>query len=145
MVTGDQGLNLNEQESHVALWSVISAPLILGNDPQNMSEFEKKLILNSEIISINQDPSGQGTLYKDEDQIQIWKKHLSNGDVAILFINLDVDKSRRVNYNLSEFKPKVKIKAWDVINKKNIRLKQNHFVRILEPHACGFIVLTEKR
>ena len=41
LVTGDQGLNEEEQKSHFALWCVMSAPLMLGNDPRNMTEEER--------------------------------------------------------------------------------------------------------
>ena len=38
MVTGDQGLTLDQQRVHFALWCIMSSPLILGNDPRNMSD-----------------------------------------------------------------------------------------------------------
>jgi alpha-galactosidase len=42
LVTGNQGLTNEEQKAHFALWCIMSSPLILGNDPRNMSAEEKK-------------------------------------------------------------------------------------------------------
>jgi alpha-galactosidase len=60
LVTGEQGLTADEQQTHFALWCIMSAPLMLGNDPRAMKPAEKQLLLNREAIAINQDPTGQG-------------------------------------------------------------------------------------
>ena len=46
LVTGEQGLNFEEQKTHFALWCIMSAPLFLGNDPRNMTDEEKSINLN---------------------------------------------------------------------------------------------------
>ena len=145
LVTGDQGLSVREQESHFALWSIITAPLMLGNDPRNMDDSEKKLILNREIIAINQDPGEQGILYKNVDNAQIWKKRLSNGDLALLLLNLDPEESKEVKVDFKEFDLPQKLNIRDVINHKNLKYRNNEFSRLLEPHACKFILVSGKR
>ncbi|MCB0479701.1 MAG: glycoside hydrolase family 27 protein, partial [Crocinitomicaceae bacterium] len=57
LVTGDNGLSFIEQRSHFALWCIMSAPLILGNDVRKISDKEKEIILNKEAISINREPT----------------------------------------------------------------------------------------
>ena len=72
MVTGNQGLSLDEQKSHFALWCIMSSPLILGNDPRNMTNDEKGIIMNKRAISINQDPTEQGKRIKKEGNVEVW-------------------------------------------------------------------------
>jgi len=42
LVMGAQGLTQSEQDVHFALWCIMSAPLMLGNDPLHMTDAEKK-------------------------------------------------------------------------------------------------------
>lgn len=144
LVTGNRGINDKEQESHFALWSIISSPLMLGNDPRNMSEAEKKLVLNKEIIAVNQDPREQGILYKNVDNTQIWKKSLSNGDIAILLLNLDPSIARKIEVNFTELGLSGKLKGRDLINQKKINPGKIVFSKVLEPHECFFFTVRGK-
>jgi len=87
LVVGEQGLTVEEQKVHFALWCIMTAPLMLGNDPRNMHEYEKDLLTNKECINIDQDPSEQGRKIFSENGFEVWRKKMSNGDNAILIIN----------------------------------------------------------
>ncbi len=60
LAIGNQGLTPMQQKAHFALWCIMSSPLMLGNDPRNMSPEEKEMILNREAIAVDQDPTEQG-------------------------------------------------------------------------------------
>ena len=120
MVTGNQGLSDNEQISHIALWSIITAPMMLGNDPRHLQPVEKKMLLNHEVISINQDPSEQGRLVVDKDEYQIWRKTLSNGSTAYLLLNIS-NHRRKVSLLFKDFNIAPKSEIRDVVNKINIK------------------------
>ena len=87
MVTGHPELTDEEQKAHVALWSVMTSPLFLGNDPRNMTPQELALLTNKEIIAVNQDPTEQGVRIFTLDGAEIWMKKLANGDAALLLLN----------------------------------------------------------
>ena len=74
MVTGEQGLSINEQKAHFALWCIMSSPLILGNDPRFMNQAEREIILNKEAIGVNQDSTEQGFRISKSGDAEIWKK-----------------------------------------------------------------------
>ena len=143
MVTGNQGLSDPEQEAHFALWCIMSSPLILGNDPGNMNQFERDLITNKEMIAINQDPAGQGVIIKENDNSQIWMKKLSNGSVALLLLNLNTNSRQDVSINLKEIGFSRKSKIRDVINHKDLSTSSKSVTRSLEPHNCSFLMLTQ--
>jgi len=141
LVTGEQGLTVTEQVTHFALWSVISAPLILGNDPRQMSAEEKKLLLNKEIIEVNQDPGEQGILIDTKNEIQIWKKDLTNGKTAILLININPVKNQNLTIDLNEYGLIKGSNIRDIINGKEIKLKKGRlFETMLLPHECAFLL-----
>ncbi len=87
---GNKGLSINEARAHFTMWCVLAAPLITGNDLSNMSKEIKEILTNKELIAINQDALGkQGFKIYDEGNFEIWQKPLSNGDMAICFLNLE--------------------------------------------------------
>ena len=56
---GNGGMSLIEYKTHFGLWSITKAPLIIGCDITTMTEDIKKILTNSEVIAINQDPLGE--------------------------------------------------------------------------------------
>ena len=84
----DSRLTADEQYSHVSLWSLLSAPLLIGCDLATLDRFTHNLLCNNEIIAVNQDALGrQADCLYDCDGIQIWGKELSDGSYAAGIFN----------------------------------------------------------
>lgn len=143
MVTGNQGLTDDEQQSHFALWCIMSSPLFLGDDPRNMDQFEKELISNREMIAVNQDPTEQGFLFENNADSQIWMKKLQNGKVALLLLNLNTKTELDVIFDLKKAGFSGKVKVRDILNKKDPGIVKKSLRRTLEPHACSFLILSQ--
>ncbi len=80
--------HLTEAKSHFALWSMLSAPLLIGYDLRNAPQPLMDILGNSDIIAVNQDPAGnQAVLAYDTDDVQILVKTLSNGHKAVAIFN----------------------------------------------------------
>lgn len=56
---GNFGLSHDQQESQMALWAIMAAPLLMSNDLRNICPRSKELLQNRHIIAINQDPLGK--------------------------------------------------------------------------------------
>ncbi|HLN54964.1 MAG TPA: glycoside hydrolase family 27 protein [Bacteroidales bacterium] len=99
---GNGGMTTEEYRTHFSLWCMLAAPLIAGNDIQNMSEDTKSILLNKEMIAIDQDTLGrQATCYRDINGYQIWVKGLSNNEKAICLVNkTDEKKSVLVDFSM---------------------------------------------
>ena len=102
IVTGEHGLNQKEQESHFALCCVMSSPLMLGNDPRNMSDEEKEIVLNADCIAIDQDATEQGRRIKVDGDAEIWAKKLTGGRVAVLLLNRNGEKTLPLTLDVSD-------------------------------------------
>lgn len=139
LVTGDQGLSLEEQKSHFALWCIMSSPLILGNDPRNMTKDEKEIIMNKLAISINQDPTEQGKRIKKDGYIEIWLKQLKNKKKAVLVINRNRSDSVKYTLNKQELGLKVKHNITEVYSGAKLHAHKKNIEFILNPHACIFL------
>lgn len=96
---GNGGQTEHEYRSHFAIWSMMSAPLMAGNDIRDMDSLSKNILCNKEAVAINQDPLGRSAFrFIQFNGIDILVKPLSNGDVAFLFINRNNFKID-LNYN----------------------------------------------
>jgi hypothetical protein len=89
-------LTPDEQYSHISLWSLLAAPLLLGNDLSKLDTFTLNLLTNAEVLAINQDALGKAaTRVRNQDDWQIWVKPLEDGSKAIGIFNMD-GKFRRL-------------------------------------------------
>lgn len=90
----ETGLNRHEQLTHMSLWCMLSAPLLLGCDLTRLDDWTLSLLTNDEVIALDQDPLGnQARRVFRENNLEIWVKPLWNGDVAIGMFNLRPNSS----------------------------------------------------
>ena len=88
MLQVGNGMSVNEDRAHFAIWAMLSAPLMAGNDIRNMSPETHAILTNGEVIAVNQDPLAiQGFRYATEGQLETWFKPLSEGRWAVMFLN----------------------------------------------------------
>lgn len=85
-------LTYNEQYTHITLWSMLSAPLLIGCDMTKLDDFTRGLLTNDEVLAVNQDSLGkQATRVKAtpgvEGDIEVWSKDLEDGSKAVAFFN----------------------------------------------------------
>ena len=59
IVVGDNGINENQANAQMAMWSIFAAPLLMSNDLRNIQPAFRDLLQNKEVIKINQDPLGK--------------------------------------------------------------------------------------
>eukprot|EP00066_Takifugu_rubripes_P006118 XP_003970661.1 PREDICTED: alpha-galactosidase A [Takifugu rubripes] len=88
LVIGNFGLSHDQQESQMALWAIMAAPLFMSNDLRNICPRSKELLQNEHVIGINQDPLGkQGYLSGKVDSFEVWERPLSKQRLAIAVLN----------------------------------------------------------
>ncbi|MFD7245458.1 glycoside hydrolase family 27 protein [Streptomyces massasporeus] len=88
LVVGRPGLSLTESRSHFALWSLLSAPLMAGNDIRTMSADVSAILRNPRLLAVNQDPLGAGgRRVRDDGDTEVFAKPLSDGSVAVGLFN----------------------------------------------------------
>ncbi|MDP9793052.1 alpha-galactosidase [Catenuloplanes nepalensis] len=88
MEVGRGTLTDTEQRSHFALWAMMAAPLIAGNDVRSMSAATQTILKNPRLIAINQDTLGRQAVQVAGDAgHRVLAKRLANGDVAVALFN----------------------------------------------------------
>jgi len=59
LVIGDYGLSLDQQRLQMSLWSIMAAPLFVSTDLRTLKRDSQDILLNSLVLSINQDQLGK--------------------------------------------------------------------------------------
>jgi alpha-galactosidase len=97
-----KGCTFNEYRTHFALWCMLAAPLILNSDIRNIDKGTFDLFTNNYLLNIDQDKLGKqaNTIYKKED-VQVLKKELSGGDIAICIFNRS-DKPVTISFDVKK-------------------------------------------
>ena len=85
----DSELTPDEQYAHISLWSILSAPLLIGCDMSHMDDFTLGLLTNPEVIAVNQDPLVSPAVKRVVPNGQIWYKKLCDGSYALGFFQMD--------------------------------------------------------
>jgi alpha-galactosidase len=86
----DTHLTPNEQYTHITLWSLLSAPMLIGCDLTQLDDFTLGLLTNDEVLAVNQDPLGQQAHRVTQDKergTEVWAKKLEDGSLAVGLFN----------------------------------------------------------
>jgi len=79
-----------EQYTHISLWSMLSAPLLIGCDMSKLDPFTLNLLENSEVIAVDQDELGeQAHKIIDKNNFQVWIKDMADGSHVIGIFNIN--------------------------------------------------------
>jgi len=86
----DSRLTPDEQYTHISLWSLLAANMLIGCDIAQIDDFTFNLLCNNEVNAVNQDVLGHQA-HQDvvEDGMQIWSRDLSDGSMAVGIFNLN--------------------------------------------------------
>lgn len=116
MMIGMEGLNETMCKTHMTMWSMLNAPLMLGLDLRRVQKGDAlyNIMAKEGIIALNQDPLGiqakrifaskmteasgkegtrpDQTYVRDNDRVDVLAKPLADGSVALSFLNLSQSK-----------------------------------------------------
>jgi alpha-galactosidase len=81
-------LTPDEQYSHITLWCLWSAPLIIGCPPERLDEFTLSLLTNDEVLELDQDPLGRQARQIEVGDHEILIKDLEDGSKAVGLFNV---------------------------------------------------------
>jgi len=85
---GNGGMTADEYRTQMSLWALVAAPLLAGNNLQNISAATRSILLNKEVIAIDQDSLGKQATPTRKGDLETWIKPLADGGVAVGVVNL---------------------------------------------------------
>jgi len=85
---GNGGMSDDEYRTHMTLWAMQAAPLVMGHDLRLTSAGARALLENREVIAIDQDALGQqGRRVSRDGDREVWRKDLAGGAMAVALFN----------------------------------------------------------
>ena len=85
---GNGGMSRDEYATHMTLWAMSAAPLLMGNDLRKANATTLALLANRGVIAVDQDARGaQGRAVRKDDSTETWSKPLADGAVALALFN----------------------------------------------------------
>ena len=142
LVIGSHGLSFEEQKTHFALWCIMTAPMMLGNDPRHMTEEERDLLLNEEAIAVDQDPTEQGRRVAVDGDIEIWAKRLTENRTAVLAINRHGTEVREAQLVWNDLDLRAPRQVRDILGKKDLGIVAVSISKQILPHSSWFLLLS---
>jgi hypothetical protein len=132
-------LTPDEQYTHISLWCMLSAPLLIGCDLTRLDEFTLNLLTNDEVLALDQDPLGSQAVPKIiNGNIQVWIKELEDGSRAIGIFNLG-QKKEQYSLNLQEIGLKSETKLRDLWRQKDLGKFNGKFDAVVEAHGVVLV------
>jgi alpha-galactosidase len=84
----DTKLTPAEQYTHISLWCLLSAPLLIGCDLEHIDAFTLNLLTNDDVLALDQDTLGvSARRIATIGAIDVYKKPLDDGSTALGFFN----------------------------------------------------------
>jgi alpha-galactosidase len=138
---GNGGMNTDEYRTHMSLWSMLSAPLIAGNDLRSMSEDTKSILMNADVIAIDQDPQAKPVeLLSQDGKVEVLWRHLHDGSIAVGIFNRGEELAQG-GFAWSSLKlgSAGKLRVRDLWKHEPVAVNGDRFVGSVPPH--GVILL----
>ncbi len=151
-------LTPDEQYTHISLWSLLAAPLLIGCDLSQLDDFTLNLLTNDEVLAVDQDPLGkQAVKVKDADGIQVWKKQLQDGSITVgLFYTgtsapeealqwNDKIKTRKITVNWDDLHISGKQNVRDLWRQKDLGVFEDTFEAEVNYHGVVLVKISGEK
>ncbi|HEY4416789.1 MAG TPA: NPCBM/NEW2 domain-containing protein [Verrucomicrobiae bacterium] len=132
-------LTPNEQYTHISLWCLLSAPLLIGCDMTQLDPFTLNLLENDEVLAVDQDPLGKAAMtVATQGDARVYAKDLADGSKAVGLFNLG-ESETQVTVNWSDLKLKGKLHVRDLWRQKDLGKFKNSYTATVPRHGAVLI------
>jgi alpha-galactosidase len=133
---GNGNLTPDENYTHMTLWCMLSAPLLIGCDMPKMSPFIVSVFSNDEVLAVNQDALGkQGWRARQDGKSEVWMKPLADGTLAVAFFNRG-DSAADVSVRWSDLKLTGPQSLRDLWREKDMGVQQTGYTVNVAAHGA---------
>jgi alpha-galactosidase len=140
---GNGGMTDTEYQTHFAMWAMLAAPLISGNDLTSMSAATLATLTNSEVIAVDQDMVGaQGVLLSDNGSgLQVWSRQVADGIVVALLNKSAANAVITANWSDLGVTPSLSVDVRDVWNHVDLGSYTNGISSVVASHGVALLKL----
>ena len=134
-------LTPDEQYTHVSLWALLAAPLILSGDITRLDAFTLSLLTNDEVIDVDQDPLGRpGRQISKQGSLEVWSRPLEDGSQAVGLFNRG-EKQSGVTVHWADLGITGKRTVRDLWRQKDLGRYTDQLQTTVRPHGVVLLQL----
>jgi alpha-galactosidase len=141
---GNGALTPGENRAHFAVWSILSAPLLAGNDLTTMTAETRDLLTNGRIIALDQDPLGlQGALIRREGDVEVLAKPLAECGArgVVLWNRGETSAEAAVGWDELWLEPGPAL-VHDLFSDESVVVESERFGVVIPPHDAVALRVT---
>ena len=133
-------LTPDEQYTHVSLWCLLAAPLLLGCDLTRIDDFTLSLLTNDEVLEVNQDPLGrQATRIAKQADAEVWAKDMEDGSKAVGLFNRNDDKATELTLRWTDLALTGKRRVRDLWRQQDLGVFESRFRARVAVHGVVLV------
>jgi hypothetical protein len=95
------GLTSDQRRSHLTLWAMAAAPLLLGTDLTHLDATDQAMLTNDSVLGADQDAIAAKRIVKSGDD-QVWVKKEPSGAYVVALFNTATSGSSTITVNWSQ-------------------------------------------
>ena len=140
-IRGERGNNrrtnftLDEQCTHLTLWSIFRSPLMFGGDLPSNDAFTLALLTNDEVLAVDQHSTGSHELFREGNQVA-WVANAGNGrDKYLALFNLD-DAPATIRVKWTQLNLAGQCAVRDLWQHKDLGNSKDEFSAEVRPHGA---------
>jgi alpha-galactosidase len=134
-------LTPDEQYTHISLWCLLSAPLLLGADLDKLDDFTLSLLTNDEVLAVDQDSLGkQAIRVAGEGDLCVYAKDLDDGSKVVGLFNRS-EKDSEITAPFPALGVNGKQIVRDLWRQKDLGEFEGEFKAKVPPHGVVFVRL----
>ncbi len=129
---------------HFSLWCMFGAPLMIGCDIRSISDEDRAILLNRDLIAIDQDVDCRPPYYEERQRYAAdgrlaFMKLLSDGDMIIAYYNFSDDDTLWVPFYFDDYgipsSTGYGLDMTDVITGEHLGVKHDHYNPMVPPRS----------
>jgi alpha-galactosidase len=137
-------LSPDEQYTHISLWCLLSAPLLIGCDMATLDDFTINLLSNDEVLAVSQDALGkQAARISKIDDGEVWAKDLEDGSKAVGLFNRG-EEDLKITAKWSDLGITGAHTVRDLWRQKDIAAFEDHFEANVPPHGVALVKVSKR-
>lgn len=143
-------LTRDEQITHITLWALLAAPMLIGCDMTSLDQdFTLRLLCNDEMLQVNQDPLGrQGWCLREVSRADpsgrpmhhahVYVRPLHDGALAVGFFNRGPEAAT-VEVTWAELEIEGARNVLDIWARKDVGRAEDRLAVDVPPHGAQFV------
>lgn len=138
---GGVGCTTTEYQTQMSMWCMLSSVLAMTNDLRKVTDDDRRILLNKEIIAINQDALGKAAeRIVNLPAQQVYIKPLADGSHAVAILNPS-DKAQHISLNFATIGLNGKYTVRDVWQHRVIARKAKSWKGSVAAHETKVFVV----